>query len=419
MEAMKAREVSKEAARRFLVLRQALLQEEGKGGTLKAIKHLECVQTDPINVVHRNQHLVLHNRIKDYKLSYLEELLYKDRLAFEYWCNEKSVIPIEDFPYFRYRMKNPSQFHSPFYERVKAKRKELKDVISYVLSEIRKQGPLSAREFDQKGKIKGKVATSVLNLLWDCGDLMIHHKEGNRRYYDLTERVLPPKILNKETPTKEEYERFMIRKYMKAYGLVDTRNWRFGWLPMKASQRKTIVTEMVKDQKLIPVKIEGVKHIYYVLEEHSSLLENSDEPVSEKVCFLAPLDNLLWNRRVISEIFGFNYAWEVYKVPEKRIYGYYVMPILYGTRFVGRLDPKLDRKEGRMIINSILLEEKDLDENFFGELAEALLRFLKFHNVSRVSVKRTQPTELKEALMCELNGLSSDHDEKPAIKSEG
>jgi hypothetical protein len=418
METMKPREVSKEAARRFLVLRQALLQEEGKSGTLKAIKHLECVQTDPINVVHRNQHLVLHNRVKDYRLSYLEELLYKDRLAFEYWCNEKSVIPIEDFPYFRYRMKNPSQFHSPFYERIKAKRKELKDVISYVVSEIRNQGPLSAREFGQKGKIKGKVATSVLNLLWDCGDLMIHHKEGNRRYYDLTERVLPPKILNKETPTREEYERFIIRKYMKAYGLVDTRNWRFGWLPMKASQRKTIVREMVKNKKLIPVKIESVKHIYYVLEENLGLFD-FDEPISEKAHFLAPLDNLLWNRRMVSEIFDFNYAWEVYKVPEKRIYGYYVMPILYGTRFVGRLDPKLDRRQGEMILNSLILEEKDLNKNFVSELAETLQRFLKFHNVSRVSIRRTQPTELKEALMGELNGLNSNLDETFVIKSEG
>ncbi|MDH5782573.1 MAG: winged helix DNA-binding domain-containing protein, partial [Candidatus Bathyarchaeota archaeon] len=344
MKNTKPREVSKEAARRFLILRQSFLQRKrGKNGALEAIKRLECAQKDPINVVHHNQHLVLHSRVVDYKPSYLDELLYKDRHVFEYWCNEKSIIPVEDFPYFRYRMQNPSQFHSPFYERIKARRKELKDEISHVLSEIRKHGPLSAQEVQQKLKIKGKVATRVLNLLWDCGDLMIHHLEGNRRYYDLTERVLPPDI-DVKTLSKEEYERFMIQKYMRAYGLIDTRNWRFGWLPLKASQRKTIVKEMVEDNRLCPVKIEGVKHVYYVLEEHLSLLENSDTSTSEKVHFVAPLDNLLWNRRMISEIFDFNYAWEVYKVPEKRVYGYYVMPLLHGTRFIGRLDPKLDRK---------------------------------------------------------------------------
>lgn len=399
MENIKPRETSKEAARWFLISMQGFLQgKRGKNGTLEAIKRLECVQTDPIKVVHRNQHLVLHSRVVDYKPAYLEELLYKDRRLFEYWCNEKSIIPIEDFPHFRYRMQNPSQFHSPFYERIKAKRKELKDAISHVLSEIRKHGPLSAREFRQKGKIKGKVATRVLNLLWDRGDLMIHHVEGNRRYYDLTERVLPPNLLEVETPSREEYERFMIQKYMSAYGLIDTRNWRFGWLPLKASQRKTIVKEMVEDNKLCPVKIEGVKHVYYVLKNHLSLLENSDAAISEKVHFIAPLDNLIWNRRMISEIFDFNYAWEVYKVPEKRVYGYYVMPLLYGTRFIGRLDPKLDRPNKKMIINSLLLEEKDFDKGFINELAETLQRFLELHDTSQVSIMRTRPKKIERCI---------------------
>ena len=154
MKSTMPKEVSKEAARRFLILRQNFLQKKGKDGTLEAIKQLECIQIDPISVIHPNQHLVLHDRVVDYKPSYLEELLYKDKLVFEYWCNEKSVIPIEDFPYFRYRMQNPTQFHSPFYERIKAKRKELQKEIDHVLSEIKMHGPLSTREFEQKGKIK-------------------------------------------------------------------------------------------------------------------------------------------------------------------------------------------------------------------------------------------------------------------------
>lgn len=403
MEETKLKEVSKESARWLLISRQGFLEEKrGKNGTLEAIKRLECLQMDPISVVHRNQHLVLHSRVVDYKPSYLEQLIYRDRLLFEYWCNEKSIIPIEDFPYFRYRMQNPSQYHSPFYERLKAKRKSLKDAIAHVLSEIRRHGPLSALEFKQKGKIKSKVATNVLNLLWDCGELMIHHVDGNRRYYDLTERFLPLNA-DVETSSREEYERFMIRKYMRAYGLIDTRHWRFGWLPLKASQRKNIVKKMIEDNELCPVKIEGVKHVYYVLEENLGLLENSDTSASEKVHFVAPLDNLLWNRRMISEIFDFNYSWEVYKPPEKRIYGYYAMPILYGTRFIGRLDPKLDRQNRKMIINSIVLEEKDFDrDSLVDELAAALQRFLKLHDVSQINLKKTQPKDLKPALMGEL-----------------
>lgn len=252
-------------------------------------------------------------------------------------------------------------------------------------------------------KIMSKVATSVLNLRWDYGELMIHHVEENRRYYDLTERVLPPDIAV-ETPSREEYERFLIRKYMRAYGLIDTSHWRFGWFPLKASQRKTMVKKMAENNALCPVKIEGLKHIYYVLEENSSLLEKSDTPIGESVHFIAPLDNLLWNRRMISGIFDFSYSWEVYKPSEKRIYGYYVMPILCGTRFIGRVDPKLDRQKRKIIINSIILEEKDsYRDTLADELVAALQRFLELHDVSQVNIEKTRPECLKHALMRELS----------------
>jgi len=160
---------------------------------------------------------------------------------------------------------------------------------------------------------------------------------------------------------------------------------------------------LVENHRLIPVKIEGVKHVYYFFEEYLRLLEGSDESMGKGVYFIAPLDNLVWNRKMILEIFDFNYAWEVYKVPEKRVYGDYVMPILYRERFIGRLDPKLDRQNKKMIIHSLLLEKKDLDRSLTSELAAALQRFLDFHAVSNVSIGKTQPPELKNAIMRELS----------------
>ncbi len=397
-----AEEFSKDAARKFLVQKQLLLRSKGKNGTLNAVKSLECVQRDPINVIHCNQHLVLHNRVIDYSLSFLEDLLYKDRLLFEYWCNEKSIIPTEDFRYFRYRMMNPSQFHSPFYERIKRRRRELKDHLALVLSEIRRQGPLSSRELKQSGKVKVRMTTSVLNLLWDFGELMIHHEERNLRYYDLTERVLPSGV-DSSIPSKEEFEQFMVEKYIRAYGFADTRNWRFGWLPLKALQRKAIVEEMVDKGKLIPIRIEGVKHMYHITEEHLKLLKNPEDTSKGGVYFVAPLDNLLWNRKAISEIFDFNYSWEVYKVPDLRIYGYYVMPILFDSQFVGRLDPKLDRRNTRLIVNSIWLEKDDLEIGHFLEaFSDAFQRFLEFHNVSDFTIKKSAPETLRKELIDEL-----------------
>jgi len=400
--------ISKEAARRFLITKQGFHQGKEKTGALEAIKRLECVQIDPVNVVHRNHHLVLHSRVSDYKSSHLDALLYKDRAVFEYWCNAKSIIPMEEFRYFRYRMQNYMEFHSPFYERLKAKQKELKGTISHVLSTIETGGPLCARDFKREEEVGSKTAKGVLNLLWDCGEVMIHHVQGNRRYYDLAEHILP-KDISIEVPNREEYDLFMIKKYMRAYGFVDVRDWRFGWLSLKAPQRKQVVEEMVKDGKIYPVEIEGIKHIYYVLEEYLNALEAiQDSLLEEKIHFIAPLDNLLWNRRMISEVFDFVYAWEIYKIPEKRQFGYYVLPILYGTRFVGRIDPKLDRTSKTMIVNSLLLEKERFDDSLVVELAVALKRFLWFHNVSQVKIVKTKPKRLKNTLLVELNQSASD-----------
>lgn len=400
--------ISKETARRFLITKQGFHQGKEKTGALEAIKRLECIQIDPVNVVHRNHHLVLHSRVSDYKPSYLDALLYKDRAVFEYWCNAKSIIPMEEFRYFRYRMQNYMEFHSPFYERLKAKQKELKGTISHVLSTIETDGPLCAQDFKREEEVGSKTAKGVLNLLWDCGEVMIHHVQGNRRYYDLAEHILP-KDISIEVPNREEYDLFMIKKYMRAYGFVDVRDWRFGWLSLKAPQRKQVVEEMVKDGKIYPVEIEGIKHIYYVLEEYLNALEAiQDSLLEEKIHFIAPLDNLLWNRRMISEVFDFVYAWEIYKIPEKRQFGYYVLPILYGTRFVGRIDPKLDRTSKTMIVNSLLLEKERFDDSLVVELAVALKRFLWFHNVSQVKIVKTKPKRLKNTLLVELNQSASD-----------
>ena len=400
--------ISKETARRFLVTKQGFHQEKEKTGTLEAIKRLECVQVDPVNVVHRNHHLVLHNRVSDYKPSYLEALLYKDRAVFEYWCNARSVIPMEEFRYFRYQMQNYMEFHTPFYERLKAKREKLKHAISHVLSVIGTDGPQCAQDFTREREVGSKTAKDALNLLCICGEVMIHHVDRNRRYYDLMERILP-KNINIQVPSSKQYNQFMIRKYMRAYWLVDVRDWRFGWPSLKASQRKLVVEDMARDGKIYPVKIEGIKHIYCVLEEYLNALEAAENPLTEeKIHFIALLDNLLWNRRMISEVFDFVYAWEIYKIPEKRLFGYYVLPILCGTRFIGRIDPKPDRASKTMIVNSLLLEKEHFDDSLVVELVVALKEFLWSHNVSKVKIVKTKPKRLKNTLSIELNQSASD-----------
>ena len=243
----------------------------------------------------------------------------------------------------------------------------------------------------------------MLLLLWDSGDVMVHHMEGNRRAYDLTERVLPPGIgLGKVT--LEEYRRFMLMKNLRADGLADTRDpWRFGWYHMDGPERKRVVDALLKEGTVVPVQLEGSKVTYYILEEEAPLLD-SDFPIGDKVLLIAPLDNLMWNRRMVREVFGFAYTWEIYMVPEKRTYGCYCLPMLHGTRFIGRVDPRLDREAKTMVINGIFMEPGVKDPPV-AEIADALAGFSSYHGARRIEILTTKPEGLKGKLEKALPGM--------------
>lgn len=387
--------VTAEKARRYLVGRQAFLEGRGKEGVCAFIGRMGCVQIDPVSIVDRNHNLVLRNRVVDYRPGMLDELLYRDRLLFEYWRNQKSVIPIEEFPYAWYRMRHCEEFDSPYIDNTKTLRHELRAEIGHVLARIRSDGPLSSADFAREGRVREKAANRILMVLWDSGDLMVHHVEGNRRAYDLTERVLPPGIPTGDV-SRDEYLRFMLMRYLGADGLADPREpWRFGWHHMGGPERKRVVDGLLNEGAILPVKVEGVKATYYATGEEAQLLESTPD-TPEGVLLLAPLDNLLWNRRMVREVFGFDYSWEIYMVPEKRTYGCYSMPMLHGSTFIGRADPRLDRGNGVMYFNSVFMEPGV--EPPVAEIADALASFSRYHGTNKVEILSTRPEGLKPRL---------------------
>jgi len=395
--------IPQEKARRYLVGRQSFLGRKGKEGICSFINAMGCVQMDPVSIVDRNHNLVLRNRVRDYSPRMLDELLYRDRRLFEYWRNQKSILPIEDFPYAWYRMRNHGDFDSPYLDTTKENKERLKGEIGHILARIRKDGPLSSADFGREGVVAEKVANRVLLLLWDSGDLMVHHVEGNRRAYDLTERVLPPGIGTGKV-TLEEYRRFMLMKYLRADGLADARDpWRFGWYHMDGPERRRVVDELVKEGTVVPVRVEGSKNAYYLPEDEVPLLD-SDFPICEKVLLIAPLDNIMWNRRMVREVFGFAYSWEIYLVQEKRTYGCYAMPMLHGTRFIGRVDPHLDRETKTMVINGIFMEP-GVEDPPVAEIADALAEFCAYHGTRRIEITASKPEGLKGRLEKALSGM--------------
>jgi uncharacterized protein YcaQ len=393
--------ITAQKARRYLVGRQNLLGRSGKDGVCDFINRMGCVQMDPVSIVDRNHNLVLRNRVADYDPRMLDELLYRERRLFEYWRNQKSIIPVEDFPYAWYRMRHHDEFDSPYIDNSKKHREELKAEIDHVLSRIRRDGPLSSADFAREGRIHERMANQILQTLWDSGDVMAHHMEGNRRAYDLTDRVLPPGT-DLGRVTLEEYRRFMLLKYLRADGLGDPRDpWRFGWHRMDAPERKRAVASLLEEGTVVPVYIEGAKVPYYILEDEAHLLD-SDFTTPENILLIAPLDNLLWNRKMVREVFGFTYAWEIYLVPEKRTYGCYCLPMLLGSQFIGRVDPRLDREKKVMVFKGVFMEP-DVDPPV-AEIADSLAGFSSYHGTARIDILKTKPEWLKGRLEKALSG---------------
>jgi hypothetical protein len=243
---------------------------------LKAIESLEYVQVDPVRVVDTSHNLTLRNRVNDYRPELLAELLYTRRGAFEYWCSQRCILPMRDFPYFHYRMLHPDDFHSPFIESLKAMRVKFRANLEYVLSEIRKDGPLSASDLGRRGLISEKDAKRAMLMLWDSGEIMAHNVQGHGRIYDLTERLLPPSINMGNAVSLEEVRRFMLTKYFRSAGLGDTRDaCRFGFWSMPAKERKMVSDELAHEGLVEEVRVEGVNATFYVPSDELQLLEGS------------------------------------------------------------------------------------------------------------------------------------------------
>ncbi|TCP31571.1 hypothetical protein EV207_10260 [Scopulibacillus darangshiensis] len=399
--------VSKAEARRFLLATQFLYPFEpcpkkssDSEAALRMIRRLECVQLDPVSVVERNQHLVLAARIPGYRPEHLYQLLSQGEV-FEYIANAACVIPIEDYPIF-----NP--IRDRLQKQVGSSLKQVDQTVTAVLAQLKRRGPLPSRAFKSDRRVYGywdnnmpktKETSHALNLLLDAGIIRIVRRAGNERFFDLTETSVPKRLLHESEKTgTRESQKALIEKYIRAYRLFDPRDARFGWQKMSAAERRAEVDQLVGEGKVIPMKIENVKRDYFIMHEDVSLLRDISQTKKDRaymegpVRFLPPLDNLLWRRERVTDLFDFDYKWEIYTPSEKRAFGPYAMPILYGDQLIGRMDPSLDRKNDRLVIRLLQLEQGvELTTKLKKSLRVALENFACFHQVDNLIVERTEP----------------------------
>jgi uncharacterized protein YcaQ len=389
-------------ARRFLLAKQGLWPPRslsGKDGVMAMFERLACIQFDPLNVVGRNPDLVLQSRVRDYVPDMLYELAYAERQLYDYWDKMMALLPMRDWPKQALRRRNWRNRHAD-------RRANFAEYVGRILAIIGEQGPMCSLDFKAQHGVEGKTdwrwgrmrtAKALLEMLGDTGELMVSCRQGARRYYDLPERVLPADVAAQPLLTDaEEFVRWKVARRCQGIGLVGPGVGGELWLGVgKAPERNRAIEALVDRGEMAPVQIKGDRRTYHVLVRDLAYLEPARHPIpTPHVAFIAPLDNLLWSRNLIERLFGFRYVWEVYKPAHERQYGYYVLPVLYGDRFVARFDPKLDRDQGVLRILSWHWEPgESLTEDLADALRDALTHFMAYLGAdSVVTAEGVDPT---------------------------
>ena len=349
-------------ARRFLLAHQRLLPPrrlEGADGVLDLFRHLGCIQYDPIDIVGRNPDLVLQSRVVGYRPSLLDELMYNERRLYVGWDKMAAIVQSVDWPSFaRHRALMVKQHGKPETAEMK--------LAPFVLEEIRKRGPLSSRDIEHDATVdwwwgrKKRLVGASLEILSAMGIILVHHRARSIRYFDLAERILPPETLNAPDPhpRDEDYQDWHVVRRIGSLGLAPANGApEYWWAIMGvkgAAARAAVLTRLADREDVVPVAVDGVpKRLFFLRASDLPTLEAVGEPsttptaVASAVAaatFIAPLDNVTWDRELLRQVFNFDYCWEIYKPKEKRDYGYYVLPVLYGDRFIARVEPVFDKK---------------------------------------------------------------------------
>jgi uncharacterized protein len=386
-------------AQRIAVRAQALDQSPGiatKADVLATVRRLGCVQIDTIHVVARSAYFVLWSRLGAYDPRWLDELLYPDRLVFEYWAHAASIIPIEHWLLFRSRMLEFARRETGWWTEWQA---DNDDVLRHVIAEIRSRGPLGAADFAAPADHQGggwwewKPAKRALDALWSSGELMIERRVNFHRRYELRERLLPD-WNDAQLPPENERRRRLAELALRAMGIATPRQLADYFRQKQAGLAETLET-FAEEGIAQRVQVEGWPVPAYV---HRDAWDAEDR-APEHSALLSPFDNLIWDRDRTRALWGFDYTIECYVPEPKRRYGYLVLPILRRGALVGRLDAKAERKAGVFRVKALYIEPGvPLDEALLQDVANAIRSCAAWHSTPEVVVEWSEPAVVRDAL---------------------
>ncbi|HEY2916412.1 MAG TPA: crosslink repair DNA glycosylase YcaQ family protein [Candidatus Limnocylindrales bacterium] len=405
-----ARTLSSAVARRFLVLRHLLAPPRSlpaePASVLRVVDRLGSLQFDPLEVAGRNHDLVLLSRIAGYRRDWTDQWLYgPDRRLYETYNKGLSIVPTAELPWFRLTW---DRNHEALHREGEAFHTHAA-LVEELLTRIRERGPLLPREVGPREAIDWywrptNQVRAILEGLAQAGILGIARREGNLRVYDLVERLFPPELLAERHPEHDQRRHRLLSRY-RGGGLLGTGGQAELWIgtARTAAERAALRSELIERGELVAVEVDGVKGQRYVVADDVHFLDQAarelDGPdplraggADPGVAFLAPLDPLVWDRDLLRRLFDFDYLWEVYVPAAKRRWGYYVLPILYGDRFVGRIEPRIERRARTLRVASLYWEagfDPLEDPGFVAAFARALDAHRAFGDCSRVVLPRT------------------------------
>jgi uncharacterized protein YcaQ len=387
-------------ARKLALHQQGLLSAKpkfgrGKKAVLKAIEHLGYIQIDAISVIKRAHHHTLWSRIPGYKPDYLFSLLSIDRDIFEYWSHAAAFLPSTDYQFSLLHMKTLGEQKKHWYH----VEPELKEE---VLKRIKQEGPLYARDFetpksDSTGMWSWKPAKQALHELFMEGRITVSSRDGFQRLYDLPERVFPSLLAHThtQTPTQSQYFWHLCQRAIQAHGIVTIPEIKYQ-RPIDNRAIENVINRKTEEGAIIPVSVGNLKRTYYAL---PGSVEAIPARVVPQMHFLSPFDNAVIQRKRVQRLFKFDYQTEIYYPVDKRKYGYFSLPILYGTEFIGRMDPKAHRHRKVLEIRNLVIEPGiKVSEKLIHDLKSKLSDFATFNNCSEYTITKSKPEYLKSAL---------------------
>ncbi|MBN2540592.1 MAG: YcaQ family DNA glycosylase [Bacilli bacterium] len=369
---------TKQEAREYL-LRYQYINTEFATSLMQVFQRIQTIQVDPLNVVGTNMELVLQARIKDFKPKDLYYALYRDRTIIDGWDRQMSMFLTSDFPKFKLVRE----------QRAKADLQVVKKYLGFdssehiddVLNEIRTRGPLFSKDISF-GEVqnnrwgRNKPSASTLDYLFFLGKIGVYDRNKTQKQYDLIENLIP----NHNDPFPfldlESFLDCYVYRRIQTSGLTRNKQVPFyGAYINDAKTRTKHIKRLVANKSVTEIKVEGISEILYA---PTSGLDLQDK-IQDRITFLAPLDNLIWDRVMLNSLFDFDYTWEVYTPVKKRKYGYYVLPIIRAADIIGRIEFENYKGIGPLQVKSIWLEDKYKDTKAYRvKLHQALKRFCRY-----------------------------------------